>query len=235
MPNWCYNTLSVSGNEKNMKKFYDSLSQKFKEGDCDYKNEILLDFNDFVPRPKSLDITSGSSVVNALKVINKEADFDDYPNLKDKDYEEARNYISNVEKYGHGDWYSWSYENWGTKWNASGVYVSNKDKDFCMISFESAWAPPIPVIDALMEQHPELNVELEYSESGMGFAGKYGREGDHTYDYEGELLDFADCCDRPQFTEEHFEKCEEEGKEAWETCPTCGGSCEFQEEIVYPN
>ena len=110
MPNWCYNTLSVSGNEKNMKQFYDSLSQKFKEGDSDYKNERLLDFNDFVPRPKSLDITCGSSVTNALKVINKEADFNDYPNLKDKDFEEARIYISNVEKYGYGDWFNWSFD-----------------------------------------------------------------------------------------------------------------------------
>ena len=237
MPNWCNNTLFVSGSEKNMKKFYNSLSTKL-EKDKGYTEERLFDFNDFVAMPESLNITSGSSVSNAVKVLKGEANFgpgSDYPDLKEKDINEAKIYLSNVEKYGYGDWHNWSYDKWGTKWNACDEYVCEKEDDFCMICFQTAWSPPIPIVDAIMEQHPELNVELEYSEPGMRFAGKYGRQGDYTYDYQGELVDFADCCDRPQFTEEHYEKCEEEGKDAWETCPTCGGPCEFHEEIVYPN
>ncbi len=32
--------------------------------------------------------------------------------------------ISNVDTYGHKTWYEWSNENWGTKWNAYDISVS---------------------------------------------------------------------------------------------------------------
>lgn len=37
--------------------------------------------------------------------------------------------------------------------------------------FQTAWAPPVPVIEALCEQFPRVSVEMHYYEGGMFFGG----------------------------------------------------------------
>ena len=136
------------------------------------------------------------------------------------------------EKYGDNNWYRWSIDNWGTKWNACDVYIHEKQEDYFHVGFSTAWSPPIPVIDALMEQHPNLNVEIEYSESGMGFAGTFGRQDGHYFDNEGEIINLSSCC-RQEMTDEWYEECDEQELDAWDVCPKCKEECEFNEEIRY--
>ena len=105
MPNHCSNYLTVSGKKEDMKRFYDSLSVMPEKDASDSYDEVgrVFDFNDFIFRPKSLDITSGSGVTRALEVLEGKANMGpggDYPNLTEKDLEEAKIYKSNVEKYG---------------------------------------------------------------------------------------------------------------------------------------
>lgn len=74
-------------------------------------------------------------------------------------------------------WYTWRVEHWGTKWNLQESRLhryqnSSGDVAGVIIYFETAWAPPEPVIEALTELFPDLFIELEYFESGMGFQGK---------------------------------------------------------------
>ena len=73
---------------------------------------------------------------------------------------------------GHTDWYSWCRDNWGTKWNATGaglIRMKTVDK----FKFETAWAPPAPVILALSKLFPENTFTLKYYERGMQFKGIY--------------------------------------------------------------
>ena len=44
-------------------------------------------------------------------------------------------------------------------------------KDYCAISFDTAWSPPIQYYEKLSETYPLLTIEVEYSEAGMDFAG----------------------------------------------------------------
>lgn len=44
------------------------------------------------------------------------------------------------KKYGKKNWYDWSIDNWGTKWNATTDYI-NIDDDRISIRFSTAWAP----------------------------------------------------------------------------------------------
>jgi len=270
MPNWCWNNLQINGSKKDMAKFYKALNvlpkSEMSQDDLDGEDQRLFDFNDFVPRPKSLDITSGSCTDRAVACIKyaegqkdvldeklgwpawvKETDIKETDSLdvkRDKMYKsmvkdvtkehlkEGRQYMDNIEKYGHGTWYNWSYDNWGTKWNACDVYIHEKQEDYFHVGFSTAWSPPVPVIEALMEQHPNLDVELEYSESGMGFAGTLGRQGGITFDNEGEIINLSHCC-REEMTDEWYEDCDEKELYAWEICPKCKGECEFNEEIIY--
>jgi hypothetical protein len=45
------------------------------------------------------------------------------------------------------------------------------DDEFLEYTFQSAWAPPLPVIEAMSKRFPSLNFALEYFEGGGGFMG----------------------------------------------------------------
>ena len=70
------------------------------------------------------------------------------------------------EQYGKNNWYDWSIENWGTKWNS---YDTERDGN--SFSFYTAWAPCHPVIRALAKKYPDARFEYWYEEPGWGFCG----------------------------------------------------------------
>lgn len=63
MPNWCNNTLRVYGDKAEVKRFLKKATNE--------KGEFT--FEKIVPRPKELDITSGSNVDNAIEVMAAES------------------------------------------------------------------------------------------------------------------------------------------------------------------
>lgn len=71
--------------------------------------------------------------------------------------------ISNVDTYGHKTWYEWSNENWGTKWNAYDISVSEN-----IIQFDSAWASPTPVLEKWIAQF-KLTCTVKAFDEGYNF------------------------------------------------------------------
>ncbi|HEU5085948.1 MAG TPA: hypothetical protein VFT99_00840 [Roseiflexaceae bacterium] len=68
--------------------------------------------------------------------------------------------------------YEWCHTNWGTKWNA--YDVARRDYDgHVVVTFQTAWSPPKPVIVALALRFPDHTFSLEYFERGMGFCGGF--------------------------------------------------------------
>jgi hypothetical protein len=108
-------------------------------------SEQPLDFDRVIPTPKELLETSAPNRTNAKE-------------MKDK--------------YGYEDWYEFRVSKWGTKWNASDVDLQLTSPTSLSISFNTAWSPPIPVIEAIAEKYPFASISLEYYEEGMGFAGE---------------------------------------------------------------
>lgn len=99
----------------------------------------------------------------------------------------------NKKKYGFFDWYEWSIENWGTKWNSSNTYFLDENGTF---QFDSAWSPAIPVIEVLSRMHPELRIIYCFSEEQMGYhSGKIVFDNGEK---EGEII-------FPQFSKEAYE------------------------------
>jgi hypothetical protein len=68
--------------------------------------------------------------------------------------------------------YGWCCAAWGTKWNAYEVARRDYDGWVC-VTFQTAWAPPRPVIVALATRFPTVTFQLEYFEHGMSFAGGF--------------------------------------------------------------
>jgi hypothetical protein len=101
-----------------------------------------------------------------------------------------------LAKYGASDWYEWAQKNWGTKWDAGNpakgdFNVKTRTPEALDIAFDTAWSPPIPVIQKLSRLFPSPCFALHYFEPGIGFAGTFTAENgvendDYTEDADSE-------------------------------------------------
>jgi hypothetical protein len=124
------------------------------------RGELL---NEFIPVPEDLKITSG---------------FLGDPE-EQKKLEESQQ--RNVGLHGYKDWYDFSVNEWGTKWDVGGNGAYNHmDEHMVSFSFDSAWSPPTPAYEKLQELG--FDVEAMYYEPGMAFCGVFDECGDDFYD-----------------------------------------------------
>ena len=145
MPNWCNNILIINGEHDDIKKFY--LDNKLDNYEINNSNhEKCLTFEKSVSMPDY--IFKGNIGMNERK------------------------------KYGSNNWYDWSLSNWGTKWDCTDCYIDNFNKisntKFKQLKyyFLTAWSPPIPWLNKVVEKYKTINFEFEYIEEAMDFAGK---------------------------------------------------------------
>jgi hypothetical protein len=79
------------------------------------------------------------------------------------------------EEMKEGDgWYTWSINNWGTKWDVDAYIAHDYEYEgnrYVVISFGSAWAPPSFAIQHLAKAFPEIAIHHSYDEGGMDFSG----------------------------------------------------------------
>lgn len=68
------------------------------------------------------------------------------------------------------EWYEWRIGNWGTKWNAGDVEMDENEAQ-AVFTFNTAWSPPVPIVEKLAEKFPDLIVALAFDEPGMDFGG----------------------------------------------------------------
>ena len=70
------------------------------------------------------------------------------------------------KKYGDNNWYDWATNNWGTKWDIDekDIEVQSLDDRELQYSFETAWAPPVPVYEHLVNKFPKLLIEWSYQD-----------------------------------------------------------------------
>jgi hypothetical protein len=156
MPNWCENKMTVRHTDPYMLK---------RARDAWMKHEFL---NEFIPIPHELKIVSGR--VGA----------DDAP---DQVLLVAQQ-VSNKDKYGYTDWYTFSVNEWGTKWDIG----YHKDEDNApynenqaefTVRYNSAWSPPEAACFKLVAMG--FDITNYYYEPGMGFCGVFEDGTDTTY------------------------------------------------------
>jgi len=154
MPNWCNNTIEISHEDRSK---MEALVAAVNEGKF---------FNHVIPVPESLHIVAG-------RVGNDEDE-------KQKDLV-AQEEV-NRAKHGYANWYDFCVNEWGTKWDIGGGDSSVDDiPGGLMLTFDSAWSPPIGAYEKLMEQG--FNIRAMYYEPGMAFAGIWDNGNDDYYEY----------------------------------------------------
>lgn len=100
-------------------------------------------------------------------------------NVGDVSFHDKRN-EELMAKYGYQDWYSWSLDNWGCKWNCD-AQDWDRDEDTITFWFDSPWGPPIALYEEMENQGYE--VEAHYHEEGMAFVGRFSYGSDENYEY----------------------------------------------------
>ncbi len=96
------------------------------------------------------------------------------------------------------NWYDWSIDNWGTKWDVYATHntEANEDETINLFNtdgqFLTAWSPPIPVIRKLQQDYPDYEFTLEYVDEGFGYAGTLMPSGtDRCVGEEKEIIKYA--------------------------------------------
>ena len=135
MPNWTENDVTFVCKTKEGAEHLKLLLESKRE---------KFDFNNIIPMPIELQGTvSGSE--------NSKPDWQ---------IEQSKELI---EKYGHDNWYSWSIDKWGTKWNAVESEVSQTE-NVLTYSFNTAWDAPRQIVETLRELQKTIlkNVKIKW-------------------------------------------------------------------------
>jgi len=170
MPNWVYNSMSVSGSKEDLIAFRDKASKsyitkhkgkRYQDAEGNWKYDADVEYEQ--------ENTAPLSFWNFIEPENKDAYFADAHGTKPEGYEawSMEDKMAYDLKFTGDGWYDWNVRNWGTKWDASDAEItdSTEDKAACLsYTFQTAWSIPEPVFTAMVRQHPELSFDFECEE-----------------------------------------------------------------------
>ena len=167
MPNHVTTKLTLSGDQAIISK----LKEHVKGGankDDDGK-ESSFDFNKIIPMP--IELEGG---VSPTRVVSQ-SEYDEKMKLKEEgklaDWEGIpithKMQIDFMNRFGADNWYDWRVQNWGTKWNCYQIFDENWENDN-EIEFQTAWSNPLPILQELSRQFPEVKIEVRYYDEDFG-------------------------------------------------------------------
>jgi hypothetical protein len=196
MPNWYTTVVTAKGNDADLARIV--AAHIVPAGLEDEAQRF--DLNTFIPMPEILeDGESSIAVGDGLYVLGRDipgmslrdgAKMLAWPwvqaaGIKTEDelkkflvernpdcIKKAERVLASYEATGHADCYSWSNDNWGTKWNTINLHVDRKDGTL-VLWFDTAWCPPEPVLHKLREMYPSVEFEfhgrdeMDYDNSEM--------------------------------------------------------------------
>lgn len=169
MPNHCTNNLHIWGDEKQLDEFINRITV----GENEYRIAQLIPMpavleGTISPSYDSPDPSPVWSMWLENGTINQER-YDELVIEKREAYEKGERAFAET---GYRDWYSWAYNNYGTKWGDYDHSHFHRDGDRLEIRYETAWGP---FEDSFWERvslmFPGLDFIIVYEEGGMDFAG----------------------------------------------------------------
>ena len=167
MPNWCANRVTVYGDNPEIIRFAEFV----KSGD----GAEPFCFESVIPIPAELyDVQSPVVIVDTEAEV--EAWIEEHSHASKEGFFVSGHPITKdtqdrlLKEYNSDNWYDWSCNNWGVKWDARDVDLSEGFGEL-QYMFDTPWGPPEPVCEVLREKFPDLNIEWFWDEPGMQIAG----------------------------------------------------------------
>ena len=176
------------------------------------KVQQVIDFNTIIPMPMDLRNTEASSYIddaihyylaknNLVKYNRQKMDRLKKSNKElGEMYKIGEMYVGYEKEYGAKDWYDWSCNNWGTKWNAYSSNINIISDSSVKIYFDTAWDGVPNLIRKLIEMYPDLNFEYKFADENMGYntGVGYTDEGGFNFYYNEDESDeaiatYAEC------------------------------------------
>ena len=156
MPNWCLNKVRIRAKKETLEAIKTALKG------TDYVRP-------FSPNGES-SLTAVESIFCFHSIIPQPDEILDPSDPRRKATKMSSSEI--LDRLGKKDdvmpeWWHWRVNNWGTKWSVHGDDIGFEEKKGTMTySFDTAWAPPEPVIRQLSEMFPDANILLSFYEPG---------------------------------------------------------------------
>jgi len=107
--------------------------------------------------------------------IEERRQFEDRITLEEQDkaMKDGATLLYNLSHYQASTWYDWRIENWGTKWDAYDQSYEESDNSSCNAGagsyiFNTAWAPPVPVIRRLATIFPDITFTWQWADEDYG-------------------------------------------------------------------
>jgi hypothetical protein len=187
MPNWCSNTLSVTGTVADVAAFIEAANgyeQKY-VGPFNDRSSSGPDWGKFTPIQIEVMMndesffTSGAKKSNlsfhALVPVPREVMLSPYDPASLKEaVQKYPEWFSRFPNICAG--YDWESNNWGCKWGASDVGEPNVtdvgEGSVAEYNFETPWGPPREFMNKVAEKFKSLEFNLTFSEEGCGFGGE---------------------------------------------------------------
>lgn len=164
MPNWVSNTVTISGDARQVQKVVYQLARPYtvphESGVRTVSDPVFALWN--IARPAE----HLRSVYFAAKDPLERP-----PGSRPSTRSELQWHIDNSDH-----WYFWNMRNWGTKWDVANdirttTTCERPADNAALYRFSSAWAPPVAALATLSTQHPDLHIELRYMED-EGWGGE---------------------------------------------------------------
>lgn len=73
--------------------------------------------------------------------------------------------LDEEKEYGEKNWYDWSRQYWGTKWNAQSTGSLNSE---CGVRFDTAWSMPKPIYQELSRRFPDMSFCVLFADEDFG-------------------------------------------------------------------
>lgn len=203
MPNWCWNTITIEGDYGTLSNMDFIMKSDEGERDSDDAPEMgqpmLL-----VPMP---DVLRGTRSPTPTGHYDPDGRFMEWVNDPTNErwtielWEEERaehdalvkRAVQAYAETGYADWYTWANNEWGTKWSmdvVSYTYDVDRDPEAIHISGNTAWAPPIALLEKVSQKFG-VKVSIAYVEEGMDYVGASVIIDGVTYDSSGSILDYV--------------------------------------------
>jgi len=167
MPNHVTNILRINGTPEQVTTVREAIAGVW-PNEKDKDDPRPFDFNKIVPMPEGLEVESAFGEIEIARHELGKAKSDRAPRQKRGDQgvrDEVIDQIKkNIETTGYAYWYDWAPEKWGTKWNAYSQEVIEPH----LISFETAWSCPVPVLTALAVKFPEVEFVCQFADEDIG-------------------------------------------------------------------
>lgn len=192
MPNWCNNSLIISGKHEDIYELFKDVGFKGKNVK-DLKiflDKKTLSLTSWFPTPKTYLKWDTTNSKRSKKIDESDQQYALYC----KGYENAKKYQK--RKYGVIGWYDYNIENLGCKWDSRFEYIYvSKSKNIITIEFifDTPWNSPNAWMFKMIKKYDKLCFALEGVEPGVGFIVNIeGECGEVTEDYTSDMSDYQE-------------------------------------------